>query len=93
MQENESVEFGVREGDMFGGAEAAFTSFIPAIDFAVLNWFLLMFAGIVTSYPVFDRLVKHVPEPLRLVSAAVLFAAVYMVAMTGAYSPFIYFRF
>ena len=80
-------------GNMFGGAEAAFTSFIPAIDFAVLNWFLLMFAGVVASYPVFDRLVVRVPEPLRLVSAIVLFAIVYMVAMTSAYSPFIYFRF
>ena len=80
-------------GNMFGGAEAAFTSFVPAFDFAVLNWFLLMVAGIIASYPVFDRIVARIPEAVRLVSAAVLFAAVYMVAMTGAYSPFIYFRF
>jgi alginate O-acetyltransferase complex protein AlgI len=80
-------------GNMFGGAEAAFTSFIPSIDFAVLNWFLLMAAGIIASYPVFDRLVAHVPEAVRLVGAIVLFSVVYMVAMTSAYSPFIYFRF
>ena len=80
-------------GNMFGGAEAAFTSFVPSIEFAVLNWFLLMVAGVVASYPVFDRLVARVPEALRLVGATVLFFVVYMVAMTSAYSPFIYFRF
>jgi len=80
-------------GNMFGGAEAAFTSFVPSIEFAVLNWFLLMAAGVVASYPVFDRLVARVPEALRLVGATVLFFVVYMVAMTSAYSPFIYFRF
>ena len=80
-------------GNMFGGAEAAFTSFAPALDFAVLNWFLLMAAGVIASYPVFDRLVARVPEAIRLVSATVLFSIVYMVAMTSAYSPFIYFRF
>ena len=80
-------------GNMFGGAKAAFTSFVPSIDFAVLNWFLLMAAGVVASYPVFDRLVARVPETLRLVGAIVLFSVVYMVAMTSAYSPFIYFRF
>ena len=80
-------------GNMFGGAEAAFTSFVPSIDFAVLNWFLLMAAGAVASYPVFDRLVARVPEALRLVGAIVLFSVVFMVAMTSAYSPFIYFRF
>ena len=79
--------------NMFGGAEAAFTSFGASLKFAYLNRFLLLAVGVVASYPVFDRLVRHVPETLRLVSAAVLFVTVYVIAMTSAYSPFIYFRF
>jgi len=80
-------------GNMFGGAEAPFASFGASMKFACLNWFLLLGAGVVASYPVFDRLVSHVPEAVRLVCAVVLFAVVYMNALTSAYSPFIYFRF
>jgi len=80
-------------GAMFGGSEAAFTSFGLSLKFMFLNRFLLLIVGVVASYPVFDRLVARVPEALRLVSAAVLFVTVYLIAMTSSYSPFIYFRF
>ena len=80
-------------GNMFGGAEAAFTSFGASLKFAYLNRFLLLAVGVVASYPVFDRIIRRVPEALRLVSAATLFVMVYVITMTSAYSPFIYFRF
>ena len=80
-------------GTMFGGSDAAFASFGPSIKFMFLNRFLLLAVGVVASYPVFDRLVSRVPEAVRLVSAAVLFVTVFVIAMTSAYSPFIYFRF
>ena len=80
-------------GVMFGASDAAFTSFGASIKFMFLNRFLLLAVGVIASYPVFDRLVARVPEALRLVSAAVLFVTVFVIAMTSAYSPFIYFRF
>ena len=80
-------------GAMFGASDAAFASFGASLKFLYLNRFVLLAVGVVASYPVFDRLVARVPEALRLVSAAVLFVTVFVIAMTSAYSPFIYFRF
>ena len=78
---------------MFGGGGAAFRSFTPLIEFISLDKVFLMLVGIVASYPVFEPVARRVPEPVRLACGAILFAAVYMLAMTSAYSPFIYFRF
>ena len=80
-------------GNMFGGGDAAFRSFTPLIDFISLDKVLLMVVGIVASYPVFEPMVRRVPESLRLVFGVLLFAVAFMLAMTSAYSPFIYFRF
>ena len=80
-------------GNMFGGGTAAFRSFTPLIDFISLDKALLMVVGIVASYPVFEPMVRRVPESLRLVFGVLLFAVAFMLAMTSAYSPFIYFRF
>jgi hypothetical protein len=52
-----------------------------------------MVIGIVASYPVFEPMVRRVPESVRLIFGVLLFAVVFMLAMTSAYSPFIYFRF
>jgi hypothetical protein len=52
-----------------------------------------MVVGIVASYPVFEPMVRRVPESVRLVFGVLLFAVAFMLAMTSAYSPFIYFRF
>ena len=80
-------------GNMFGGGGAAFRSFTPLIDFISLDKALLMAVGIVASYPVFEPMVRRVPESVRLVFGVLLFAVAFMLAMTSAYSPFIYFRF
>ena len=80
-------------GNMFGGGTAAFRSFTPLIDFISLDKLVLMAVGIVASYPVFEPMTRRVPEPVRLVFGALLFAVAFMLAMTSAYSPFIYFRF
>ena len=80
-------------GNMFGGGSAAFKSFTPAIGFFSIERFALLVVGVVASYPVFDRLAAKVPECARLVFGAGFFLMVYMLAMTSAYSPFIYFRF
>ena len=80
-------------GNMFGGGDAAFRSFTPLIDFISLDKLVLMVVGIVASYPVFEPMVRRVPESVRLVFGVLLFAVAFMLAMTSAYSPFIYFRF
>lgn len=80
-------------GNMFGGGHAAFRSFTPLIDFISLDKAILMVVGIAASYPVFEPMVRRVPEAARLAFGALLFAVVFMLAMTSAYSPFIYFRF
>jgi len=80
-------------GNMFGGAEASFRSFAPAMAFISLDRLFLMLIGLVASYPVFDRLAARVSERVRLTLAALVFLAVVMIAMTSYYSPFIYFRF
>ena len=80
-------------GNMFGGGTAAFRSFTPLIDFISFDKLVLMVAGIVASYPVFEPMVRRVPEAVRLVFGVLLFAVAFMLAMTSAYSPFIYFRF
>ena len=80
-------------GNMFGGGDAAFRSFTPLIDFISLDKALLMVVGIVASYPVFEPMARRVPECVRLVLGMLLFAVAFMLAMTSAYSPFIYFRF
>ena len=80
-------------GNMFGGGDAAFRSFTPLIDFISLDKAFLMVVGIVASYPVFEPMARRVPESLRLVFGVLLFAVAFMLAMTSAYSPFIYFRF
>ena len=79
--------------NMFGGGGAAFRSFTPLIDFISLDKLILMAVGIVTSYPVFEPVARRVPEAVRLACGALLFAVTFMLAMTSAYSPFIYFRF
>ena len=80
-------------GNMFGGGQAAFRSFTPLIDFISLDKAVFMVIGIVASYPVFEPMVRRVPEAVRLACGVLLFAVVFMLAMTSAYSPFIYFRF
>ena len=80
-------------GNMFGGGDAAFRSFTPLIDFISLDKLVLMVVGIVASYPVFEPMVRRVPEAVRLIFGVLLFAVAFMLAMTSAYSPFIYFRF
>ena len=80
-------------GNMFGGGTAAFRSFTPLIDFISLDKLVLMVAGIVASYPVFEPMVRRVPEAVRLIFGVLLFAVAFILAMTSAYSPFIYFRF
>ena len=80
-------------GNMFGGGQAAFRSFTPLIDFISLDKAVFMVVGIVASYPVFEPMVRRVPEAVRLACGVLLFAVVFMLAMTSAYSPFIYFRF
>lgn len=78
---------------MFGGSEAAFRSFACSIKFLTLDRMIFLGIGCVAAYPVFEPLVRRVPETIRLVCAGVLFAGTYILAMTSAYSPFIYFRF
>ena len=80
-------------GDMFGAGTAAFKSFTPALKFLVLDKFLLLIVGCVAAYPVFDRMVRRVPENVRLAAALAFFAFTYVLTMTSQYSPFIYFRF
>jgi len=80
-------------GNMFGGGDAAFRSFTPLIDFISLDKAFLMVVGIVASYPMFEPMARRVPEFVRLVFGVLLFAVAFMLAMTSAYSPFIYFRF
>ena len=80
-------------GNMFGGGDAAFRSFTPLIDFISLDKLVFMVIGTVASYPVFEPMVRRVPESVRLVFGVLLFAVAFMLAMTSAYSPFIYFRF
>ncbi len=80
-------------GNMFGGGDAAFRSFTPLIDFISLDKLVLMVVGIVASYPVFEPMVRRVPEAVRLIFGVLLFVVAFMLAMTSAYSPFIYFRF
>ncbi len=80
-------------GCMFGGTEAAFGSYAPALDFFSIERFALIAIGIVASYPVFARLAGRFGDSVRLAFSALLFAVAYMIAMTSAYSPFIYFRF
>ena len=80
-------------GNMFGGGDAAFRSFTPLIDFISLDKLVFMLIGIVASYSVFEPMVRRVPESVRLVFGVLLFAIAFMLAMTSAYSPFIYFRF
>ena len=79
--------------NMFGGATAAFTSFNQSIDFLSLDKLLLLLIGCVAAYPVFDAVAKRTPEAVRLVCGMAFFVVVYVLAMTSAYSPFIYFRF
>ena len=79
--------------NLFGGATAAFTSFNASIDFLSLDKLLLLLIGCVTAYPVFDAVAKRTPEAVRLVCGMAFFVVVYVLAMTSAYSPFIYFRF
>ena len=80
-------------GNMFGGGHVAFRSFTPLIDFISLDKAIFMVVGIVASYPVFEPTVRRVPEAVRLACGVLMFAVVFMLAMTSAYSPFIYFRF
>ena len=80
-------------GNMFGGAEAAFRSFTPSHEFVALDKLLLMAIGIVVSYPVFEPIARRTPEALRIVVGTLFFAFVFVLAITSAYSPFIYFRF
>jgi len=80
-------------GNMFGGSGAAFRSFAPSIQFLTIDRFLFLIVGCVVSYPVFDGLVRRTPETLRLACSCVFLAAVFMLAITSSYSPFIYFRF
>ena len=79
--------------DMFGGAEAPFKSFIGSMRFVSLDRLIVLAVGILVSYPVFDPLVRRVPEAVRLVVGGLAFVAVWTITMTSAYSPFIYFRF
>ena len=79
--------------NMFGGATAAFTSFSAVLDFIALDKLLLLVIGCVASYPVFDAVTRRVPETVRLACGIVFFAITYVLAITSAYSPFIYFRF
>ena len=80
-------------GNMFGGSTAAFRSFAPALNFIVLDKFILLAVGCVAAYPVFDAIVRRIPEAVRLVCGMTFFAVVFILAITSAYSPFIYFRF
>ena len=80
-------------GNMFGGSPAAFRSFAPALNFIVLDKFILLAVGCVAAYPVFDAIVRRIPEAVRLVCGMTFFAVVFILAITSAYSPFIYFRF
>ena len=80
-------------GNMFGGATAPFKSFAPSMAFAFIDKFILLVVGCVAAYPVFDRMVRRIPEAARLVCGIVFFLAVYVITMTNGYSPFIYFRF
>ncbi len=80
-------------GNMFGGATAPFKSFTPSMAFAFIDKFILLAVGCVAAYPVFDRMVRRIPEAARLVCGIVFFLAVYVITMTSGYSPFIYFRF
>ena len=80
-------------GNMFGGGSASFRSFTPLIDFIALDKVVFMAVGVVASYPVFEPVARRVPETVRLACGALLFAVVFILAMTSAYSPFIYFRF
>ncbi|MBQ6338122.1 MAG: MBOAT family protein [Kiritimatiellae bacterium] len=79
--------------NMFGGCSATFRSFTPLIEFISLDKVFFMGIGIAASYPVFEPMVRWVPETARLACGAFLFAVVFILAMTSAYSPFIYFRF
>ena len=80
-------------GNMFGGATASFKSFAPSLAFAFIDKFILLAVGCVAAYPVFDRMVRRIPEAVRLACGIVFFLAVYVITMTSGYSPFIYFRF
>jgi len=80
-------------GNMFGGADAAFRSFAPAMDFISLDKLIFMVVGIVVSYPIFEPLARRTPEALRLVCSMLAITAVFVLSMTSGYSPFIYFRF
>ena len=80
-------------GNMFGGATAAFRSFAPSLEFITLDRLFVLVAGVIVSYPVFEPVARRVSEPVRLAVGALFFAVTYVVAMTSAYSPFIYFRF
>ena len=80
-------------GTMFGGSAAAFRSFAPSLEFITLDRLFVLIVGIVVSYPVFEPIVRRVSEPVRLAVGTLFFAATYVIAMTSAYSPFIYFRF
>ena len=80
-------------GNMFGGATAAFRSFAPSLEFITLDRLFVLLAGVVVSYPVFEPVARRVVEPVRLAVGTLFFAVTYVVAMTSAYSPFIYFRF
>lgn len=79
--------------NMFGGGSAAFRSFTPLIEFISLDKPILMAVGIVASYPVFEPMVRRIPETVRIFFAMLLFVVAFMFSMTSAYSPFIYFRF
>ena len=80
-------------GNMFGGSEAGFRSFVGSLQFVTLDKLLFLLVGCVAAYPVFDPLVRRVPEALRLVCGGAFFLVVTVLALTSGYSPFIYFRF
>ena len=80
-------------GNMFVGSDVACRSFACSLKFLTLDRLFLLGLGCVASYPVFGSLAARTPEALRLVGSGVLFAVAYLLAITSAYSPFIYFRF
>lgn len=78
---------------MFGGGTATFGSFAASLEFLSLDKLILLIVGWVVAYPVFEPIVRRVSEKIRLACGCLFFVLVFVLAITSAYSPFIYFRF
>ena len=80
---------------MFGpGAGAPLSGYGAVLQFWSNSLLLAAGAGILFAYPRTQAwIIARAPEPARVIATLLLFIAAYSFAMTGNYSPFIYFKF